>query len=31
MAGWKQARWLLFYLAMLLVDAAVIVAVIESV
>ena len=27
MAGWKLTRWLLFYLAMLLADAAVIVAV----
>ena len=28
MAGWRQARWLLFYLAMLLADAAVLVAVV---
>ncbi len=28
MAGWKPAPWLLFYLAMLLADAAVIVAVV---
>ncbi len=27
MTGWRQARWLLFYLAMALVDAAVVVAV----
>ena len=31
MAGWKLGRWLLFYLAMLLADAAVIVAVVASV
>jgi len=28
MAGWKLNRWLLFYLAMLLADAAVVVAVV---
>ncbi len=27
MAGWKLGRWLLFYAAMLLADAAVVVAV----
>ena len=31
MAGWRLSRWLLFYLAMLLADAAVIVAVIEAI
>jgi hypothetical protein len=29
MAGWKQARWPLFYLAALLADAAVVVAVVS--
>ena len=31
LAGWRLGRWLLFYVAMLLADAAVIVAVIEGV
>jgi hypothetical protein len=31
MTGWRLARWLLFYAALLLLDAAVIVAVVESV
>ena len=30
MAGWKLGRWALFYLAMLLADAAVVVAVVDS-
>ena len=30
MAGWKLARWSLFYLAMLLADTAVIVAVVAG-
>lgn len=31
MTGWKLIRWLLFYLALVLLDAAVILAVIERV
>lgn len=31
MTGWKLARWLLLYLSMILLDAAVILAVIEGV
>ncbi len=31
MTGWKQGRWALFYLAMLLADAAVVVAVVTTV
>lgn len=30
MAGWRLARWLLFYAAMVALDAAAIVAVIDS-
>lgn len=31
MTGWKLARWLLFYLAMILLHAAVILAAVESI
>ena len=30
MAGWRLTRWLLLYLAMLLADAAVVVAVVDG-